>query len=91
MSHLEHQDEYPEHHQSQEEEHATASWDANSSLADVVKSILGPNQEGPIIVHVNNYEGVSVVEIAEGQNYTTGEEIDPNTLLAQKQQDDTGI
>lgn len=68
-----------------QEEHATASWDHNSSLADVVKSILGPNQEGPVIVHVNNYEGVAVVEVAEPQKYGTGEEIDPSSLLVQKQ------
>ena len=68
-----------------QEEQATASWDHNSSLADVVKSILGPNQEGPVIVHVNNYEGVAVVEVSEPQKYGTGEEIDPSTLLVQKQ------
>ncbi|KAK3920279.1 tRNA U34 carboxymethyltransferase [Frankliniella fusca] len=66
-------------------EQAVSSWDPNSSLADVVKSILGPNQEGPVIVHVNNYEGVAVVEVAEAQKYGTGEEIDPSSLLVQKQ------
>lgn len=81
------QDEHNEHHHSQDEEHTT-SWDPNSSLADVVKCILGPNQEGPVIVHVNNYEGVAVLEVAEAQKYGTGDEVDPNTLLVQKQQDD---
>lgn len=55
-------------------------------MADVVKSILGPNQEGPVIVHVNNYEGVAVVEVADAQKYGTGEEIDPGSLLLQKQE-----
>ncbi|XP_034233726.1 uncharacterized protein LOC117640878 [Thrips palmi] len=88
LEHTEHQEEYPEQHQSQEEQHTTATWDPNSSLADVVKSILGPNQEGPVIVHVNNYEGVAVVEVEEGQKYVTGDEVDPDSLLLQKQQND---
>ncbi|KAK3920244.1 Zinc finger SWIM domain-containing protein 3 [Frankliniella fusca] len=51
---------------------ATA-WSENSSLADVVKSILGPNQEGPVILHVNNYDGVAVVQVADPQTYTTSD------------------
>ncbi|XP_034235098.1 uncharacterized protein LOC117641688 isoform X2 [Thrips palmi] len=54
-------------------ENATTSWSENSSLADVVKSILGPNQEGPVILHVNNYDGVAVVQVADPQTYSTSE------------------
>lgn len=82
IEHVEHTDNFGDEIQ---EEQAAATWDHTSSLADVVKSILGPNQEGPVIVHVNNYEGVAVVEVAEAQKYGTGEEIDPSSLLVQKQ------
>lgn len=91
---VEHIEDFQDQDQDQDqvqEEQAVTSWDANSSLADVVKSILGPNQEGPVIVHVNNYEGVAVVEVAEGQKYATGEEIDPTSLLVQKQDAESGV
>lgn len=57
-----------------------ATWNENSSLADVVKSILGPNQEGPVILHVNNYDGVAVVQVADPQSYTTLEEQEQEAL-----------
>lgn len=84
IENVEHVDDYAAE-ENQQESHSAVSWDANSSLADVVKSILGPNQEGPVIVHVNNYEGVAVVEVADPQKYVSGEEVDPGSLLVQKQ------
>ena len=71
-----------QYHYENHDEHAiveghgsdTATWNENSSLADVVKSILGPNQEGPVILHVNNYDGVAVVQVADPQSYTMSEE-----------------
>lgn len=90
IEHVETIEEYQEQDHVQEG-HTASSWDPNSSLADVVKSILGPNQEGPVIVHVNNYEGVAVVEVAEAQKYGTGEEIDPGTLLVQKEDDELEV
>lgn len=54
-------------------ENASTAWSENSSLADVVKSILGPNQEGPVILHVNNYDGVAVVQVADPQSYTASD------------------
>lgn len=54
-------------------ENVTTGWTGESSLADVVKSILGPNQEGPVILHVNNYDGVAVVQVADPQSYSTSE------------------
>lgn len=48
-------------------------WSENSNLADIVKSIVGPNQEGPVILHVNNYDGVAVVQVADPQSYSTSE------------------
>lgn len=68
------------HYEAQEEstdtggqENTATAWSENSSLADVVKSILGPNQEGPVILHVNNYDGVAVVQVADPQTYSAAE------------------
>lgn len=83
------------HYEGQEEasdatEHGNTAtaWSENSSLADVVKSILGPNQEGPVILHVNNYDGVAVVQVADPQTYSNFEEHEQGQ---QQESDQSGI
>ena len=44
-------------------------WDPHT-LEEMVKTI-NPNEEGPVLVRMNNYDGVMVVEIQNGQGGVT--------------------
>lgn len=80
--HYENQD---ENNEGDGHENDGATWNENSSLADVVKSILGPNQEGPVILHVNNYDGVAVVQVADPHSYSASEDHEAEAVLDRSQ------